>query len=155
MTAGQLARRAGVGVETLRYYEQRGLLERPARTGSGYRVYDEASLKRLRFIGRAKGVGFTLAETKELLSLRSRPAPACAGVKKQAEAKIAEIDAKVALLLRTKQVLERLFADCAERGDCGRCLVLEALDGVAADGADGAGPGDLPDRRGPTRRGGR
>ncbi len=133
MTAGQLARRAGVGVETLRFYEQRGLLERPARTGSGYRVYDEAAVTRLRFIRRAKGVGFTLAEIKELLSLRSGPAPACAGVGKQAAAKIAEIEAKVALLLRTKQALERLLAACAERGDRGRCLVLEALDGIGAD----------------------
>ena len=128
MTAGQVAGLAGIGVETVRFYEKSGLLEKPARRASGYREYDAQTVKRLRFIQRAKDIGFTLAEIKELLSLRAGSDRPCEDVRGRAEAKIAEIEEKVALLLRMKEVLGRLASSCVEQGNSSRCPILEALD---------------------------
>lgn len=128
MTVGQVARLGGVGVETVRFYERNGLLEEPARRASGYREYDEETANRLRFIQRAKELGFTLREIKELLSLRCSERP-CDDVRERAEAKVAEIEEKVALLLRMKEVLRRLASSCCARSDKGRCPILETLDG--------------------------
>jgi MerR family mercuric resistance operon transcriptional regulator len=128
MTAGQVARFAGVGVETVRFYEKNGLLEQPTRRPSGYREYDEETVHRLRFIQRAKELGFTLSEIKELLSLRCSERP-CNDVRKRAEAKVAEIEQKVALLLRMKEVLGRLASSCCEQRNKGRCPILEVLEG--------------------------
>lgn len=130
MTAGQVARLAGVGVETVRFYEKNGLLEEPSRRVSGYREYDEQTVNRLRFIQRAKDIGFTLTEIKDLLSLRSCSYQPCDDVRWRAEAKITEIEEKVALLLRMKQVLGRLVSSCGKQEDSSRCPILEALDGI-------------------------
>ena len=127
MTAGQVARQAGVGVETVRFYEKNGLLEEPARRASGYREYGEETVNRLRFIQRAKELGFTLSEIKELLSLRCSDLP-CDDVRGRAEAKVAEIEEKIALLLRMKEVLGRLASSCCEQGDKSRCPILKTLD---------------------------
>lgn len=128
MTAGQVARQAGVGVETVRFYEKNGLLEEPTRRVSGYREYDDETVQRLRFIQRAKELGFTLSEIKELLSLRCSERP-CDDVRSRAEAKVAEIEAKVAMLLRMKEVLGRLALSCCEQGDKSRCPIIDTLDG--------------------------
>ena len=100
LTIGVVACRAGVGVETVRFYERQGLLEEPARRQSGYRAYDEAVVARLRFIRRAKDLGFTLREIKELLSLRHDPATPAGDLKRRAEEKLADIDAKIQTLQR-------------------------------------------------------
>ena len=151
MTVGQVARLAGVGVETVRFYEKNGLLEEPARRVSGYREYDEETVNRLRFIQRAKELGFTLSEIKELLSLRCSERP-CNEVQERAQAKVAEIEAKVAMLLRMKEVLGRLASSCCEQGDKRRCPILETLDGYeivgkrrSDSGNDDSGP--LPEQR--------
>jgi MerR family mercuric resistance operon transcriptional regulator len=128
MTVGQVARQAEVGVETLRFYEKNGLLEVPARRASGYREYDQETVRRLRFIQRAKELGFTLSEIKELLSLRCFERP-CDDVRGRVEAKIAEIKAKVALLLRMKEVLGRLASSCCQQNNKSQCPILDALDG--------------------------
>src|SRR5207244_7019414 len=91
LTIGQVARRAGGGVETVRFYEREGLLERPARRGSGYREYGEDVVARLRFVRRAKELGFTLKEVAELLALRADPDTTCAEVRGQARAKLADV----------------------------------------------------------------
>ena len=127
MTVGQTARQAGVGVETVRFYEKNGLLEAPTRRASGYREYDEQTVNRLRFIQRAKELGFTLSEIMELLSLRWSERP-CDDVRQRADAKVAEIEAKVAMLLRMKEVLGRLASSCCEQSDKSRCPILETLD---------------------------
>jgi MerR family mercuric resistance operon transcriptional regulator len=127
MTVGQVARQAGVGVETVRFYEKNGLLEQPSRRASGYREYDGDTVNRLRFIQRAKELGFTLGEIRELLSLRYAEQP-CNAVRDQVEAKVAEIEAKVAMLLRMKEVLGRLASSCCEQNDKSRCPILETLD---------------------------
>src|SRR5438445_10622353 len=90
LTIGQLARRAGVGIETVRFYERQGLLEEPARKESGYRQYQEDVVARLRFIKRAKELGFSLREIMELLSLRVDPTTRCAEVRSKAAAKISD-----------------------------------------------------------------
>jgi MerR family copper efflux transcriptional regulator len=133
LTVGQIARQAGVGIETVRFYEKNGLLEEPARRASGYREYDEVTVRRLRFIQRAKELGFTLSEIKELLSLRCSDRP-CNDVRERAEAKVAEIEAKVAMLLRMKEVLGRLLSSCCEQDDKSRCPILETLDSQANTG---------------------
>ena len=129
LTIGQVAKRAGIGVETVRFYEREGLLAEPERRPSGYRQFDEGIVARLRFIRRAKGLGFTLNEIKELLSLKIDPSTTCADVKKRAEAKIADIDAKLDSLRRMMQALVKLTQACGGRGTTSDCPILDALDG--------------------------
>jgi Hg(II)-responsive transcriptional regulator len=128
LSIGQVARRAGVGVETVRFYERQGLLEEPARRESGYREYGEDVVARLRFIKRAKALGFTLKEVRALLDLRLEPGATRADVRRQAEAKVADIEAKVRDLQRMKEALLRLTADCHGSGPLGGCPILGALD---------------------------
>ena len=97
---GKLARRAGVGVETIRFYERQGLLAAPIRKDSGYRLYPEHVLGRIRFIKRAKELGFSLREIKELLELRRNSSAPCEDVCAKAQAKIANIEGKIAMLTK-------------------------------------------------------
>lgn len=129
LTRGRLAQLAGVGVETVRFYEQEGLLAKPARSPSGYRQYGEDVVARLRFIQRAKDLGFTLNEIKELLSLRVDPEVTCDDVKVRAEAKIGDIEDKIRMLQRMKKALVRLTQECSEKGGGSECPILDALDG--------------------------
>lgn len=128
LTIGLLARRAGIGVETVRFYEREGLIGRPARRVSGYRQYDEDTLARLRFIRHAKELGFTLKEIGELLSLRLDPATSCADVRRRATAKIADIEAKIQTLQRIRRAVLKLTQACDVRGSSSRCPILEVLD---------------------------
>lgn len=128
LTIGQVARSAGVGVETVRFYERQGLLAEPARKESGYRQYAEDVVARLRFIRRAKELGFSLKEIKELLALRVDPTTPCAEVKRQAEAKIGDIEEKIRTLRRMKKALVKLTAVCRGRGPTSECPILDALD---------------------------
>ena len=128
LTIGQVARRASVGVETIRFYEKRGLLDRPPRKESGYRLYQEDAILRLRFIRRAKELGFSLKEIGELLSLRLNPSKNCGHVKKQTEAKLDDVEARIKSLQRIKRVLTRLSAACDGKGRISECPILEALE---------------------------
>jgi Hg(II)-responsive transcriptional regulator len=128
MTIGELARRAGVNVQTVRYYERRGLLAEPHRAPSGYREYVEDTLDRLRFIRRSKGLGFTLSEIEELLVLRLDPRKTASAVKARAEAKIADVDRRIHDLQRIKHALTHLAGRChGGRGPLGECPLLETL----------------------------
>lgn len=127
-TIGQIAREAGVGVETVRFYERKGLLAEPSRRASGYRQFDESVVDRLRFIREAKVLGFTLNEIKELLSLKLDPVSSCADVKSQAEAKIADIEEKLRTLQRMKRALLKLTKACSGNGPSSECPILESLD---------------------------
>jgi Hg(II)-responsive transcriptional regulator len=129
LTIGQVARRSGVGIETVRFYEREGLLAKPARSSSGYRQFDEKVIARLRFIQRAKELGFTLNEIKELLSLRVDAATSCEDVRARAEAKIVNIDDKIETLRRMKKALVRLTQECGERSSDSACPILDALEG--------------------------
>ena len=127
LTIGQVARQAGVGVETVRFYERQGLLDEPARKESGYRQYARGVVARLRFIRRAKELGFSLKEIKELLALRVDPTTTCAEVRARAEAKVAAVEAKIQALRKIKRALRRLTAGCSGRGPVSECPILEAL----------------------------
>ena len=128
LSIGEVAERAEVHVETLRYYERRGIVEKPPRTPSNYRAYPRETVARVRFVKRAQELGFTLAETKDRLSLRTTPRACRADVRTRAEAKIRDIDQKMRDLRRMKKALSALVADCAGRGSASPCPILEALD---------------------------
>ena len=129
LTIGQVARHAGVGVETVRFYEREGLLQRPSRRASGYRQYDVEAVTRLRFIRKAKELGFTLKEIAELLSLRLDPAASRSDVKHRAEVKVADIDMRIRSLKRMRKVLAKLTTLCSGHGTTTGCPILEAMDG--------------------------
>lgn len=128
MTISQVARLAGVGVETVRFYERQGLIEGPPQPQSGYRQYPPEVVKRIRFIRRAKEVGFSLKEIHTLLALRLEPGTTCSDVRRQAEAKITEIEDKIADLLRMKQALIQVAGLCIGDGPLSACPILDALD---------------------------
>lgn len=135
MTIGALASRAGVSVQTVRYYERRGLLDEPHRRASGYREYGPSTLHRLRFIRRAQELGFTLSEIAELLALRLDPHTTAADVKASAEHKIQDVEQKIRDLERIKHALTHLAGRCrGGRGPTGDCPLLDAL-GPIGDGA--------------------
>lgn len=128
MRIGELAERGGVNVQTIRYYERRGLLHDPRQRGTGYREYGDATLARLRFIKRAQELGFTLSEIGELLLLRLHRGTTAAQVKVRAEEKIAAIDAKLRDLERIRTALAHLAGQCrGGRAPLGDCPLLEIL----------------------------
>jgi len=128
LTIGQVAKRSGIGIETVRFYERKGLVEEPPRTDSGYRQYSEDVVARIRFIRRAKELGFKLSEISELLSLRVDPDTTCADVRKQTEFKIADVEDKIRVLQGIKTALKKLAASCVGTGPTSECPILEALD---------------------------
>ena len=128
LSIGQVAKRAGVGVETVRFYEREGLLEEPPRRASGYRQYSEQVVTRLRFIKRAQQLGFSLKEISELLLLRVDVQTSCEEVKQRTEAKIAEVERKMVELQHMRQALLQVHSLCTGQGPTGRCPMLDALD---------------------------
>jgi MerR family mercuric resistance operon transcriptional regulator len=128
MTIGEVARLAKVSVETIRFYERRGLILEPPRNNSGYRQYSADAVSRLRFICRTKRLGFSLKEIKELLSLRLEPGTRCAEIQKRTQAKILDIREKQRSLQQMKQALDKLTAACSGRGTVSECPILAALE---------------------------
>lgn len=127
-TIGQIATAASVNVQTIRYYERRGLLLPLERTASGYRQYDRDSLRRLRFIKHAQALGFSLKEIQELLALRVRHGAACKAVERTTRGKIDVIDRKLRELERLKRTLADLAETCRARKRTSECPVLEAIE---------------------------
>jgi MerR family mercuric resistance operon transcriptional regulator len=128
MTIGQLAEEASVNRETVRYYERRRLLPRPSRSIAGYRVFSDDAVKRLRFIRHAKMLGFSLEEVRELLALRIDSVEACDQVRERAQAKISDIERKIAALERMRRVLNDLVAACKRRRRSHACPIVESLE---------------------------
>jgi Hg(II)-responsive transcriptional regulator len=122
---GALAKRAGVGIDTVRYYERSGLLAPKTRLASGYRRYSAAEVARLRFIRRAQALGFTLNEIRELLALSSRRD--VARVKRAAQQKVADVEQRIASLQRVRQGLVSLIDACPGHGRAENCPILKAL----------------------------
>ena len=125
---GQLAHRAGVGVETIRFYEREGLIAEPPRRPSGYRDYPPETVTRVVFIRRAKQLGFSLKEIGELLALRVDPVGSCAHVKMIAEDKVTDIEARIRALQRMRKTLRRLVTACDAREATSDCPILDSLD---------------------------
>ena len=128
LTIGKLAKEAQVNVETVRYYERRGLISRPPTRLSGYRKYSQDIVARIHFIKRAQELGFTLKEISDLLCLRVDPDTTCADVKKRAEIKIADIEEKIRALERIRKALAKLIALCGGKGPTGECPIMEVLE---------------------------
>ena len=133
LTTGALAEAAGVGRETVRFYERKGLLPEPPRTTSGYRDYPLESVGRLRFIRRAQGLGFTLDEIADLLALRVDEVAACGTVEARAREKLASVADKLTELRRMKKALERLVDACQSREPTSDCPILEELEDRGGD----------------------
>lgn len=128
LTIGHLAKQAGVNLETVRYYERRGLLPRPPRSASGYRLFPPEAARRLKFIRRAQELGFSLTEIRELLSLRVSRTTTSADIRARTEAKIADIQAKIKSLESMKKTLQKLTRVCDGCVPVAECPILESLD---------------------------
>lgn len=122
---GQLAKRGGVGIDTVRYYERNGLLTPLTRLASGYRRYGDIELARLRFIRRAQALGFTLKEIKQLLALSAQRD--VGRVKRSAQAKLLDVEARIAALVRVRDGLATLIEACPGHGQAADCPILRAL----------------------------
>jgi MerR family transcriptional regulator, copper efflux regulator len=127
MTRGQLARRCGVGPETIRFYERQGLIPEAPRSSSGYRRFGAEAVSRLTFIRRAKELGFSLPEIAELLALHDHPGGDRARVKALTEAKLGEIEARIADLGRMQAALAGLAEQCSGHGPVHGCPIIDAL----------------------------
>ena len=127
LTRGQLAQASKVGAEAIRYYEREGLLPPTPRSHNGYRHYAEDTVHRLSFIRRAKNLGFSLKETKDLLSLHDNPNASRARVKALTEGKLIEIEQKISDLERIRSVLAHLAAECSGKGPISGCPIIQTL----------------------------
>ena len=128
MTISRAAREVGVGVETIRFYERKGLIEQPAKPKrAGFRNYPPVTLLRIRFIRQAQEIGFSLREIEELLSLRADPAADCRDVRKRASDKLKQVNRKIAQLDGMRGALEALIAACPGSGALRSCSILETL----------------------------
>jgi len=125
---GEVAKRSDVGIETIRYYERQGLLAEPDRRPSGYRQYDESVVSRLQFIRRAKELGFTLSEIKELLGLWFDVNTKCVHVRQRAERKVNDIEDKIRSLQRMKRSLKKIVSQCENRDAVNECPLWMGLD---------------------------
>lgn len=132
MQIGQLAKRANVAIDTVRYYERNGILPPASRRSSGYRSYDERDVDRLRFVRRAKTLGFTLVEIRDLLALSDHRDDDMAGLKAAASEKLADVESKLAELTRVRDGLRTLIDACPGHGALERCPILAALSGENA-----------------------
>ena len=127
MKIGELAKRAEVPIDTVRYYEREGLIPPPVRRASGYREYLEADVDRLRFMRRAKALGFTLHEIRELLSLTAMSGDDMSALNAQTQAKLRDVEDRIHSLTRIREALQSLVAACPGHGSLDRCPILAAL----------------------------
>jgi MerR family transcriptional regulator, copper efflux regulator len=127
LTISKAAREAGVGVETIRFYERQGLIEQPQKPLAGVRIYPPDMVARIRFIREAQQIGFSLREIHELLTLRADPSADCADVREQATAKLDEVRRKIERLREIGTALETLIAACPGRGGLQACSIMDAL----------------------------
>lgn len=128
LSIGRAAREAGVGVETIRFYERQSLVQQPPKPdGAGVRLYSAITVERVRFVREAQELGFSLREIKELLALRADPASDCSKVRQQATTKLDEVHRKISRLQEIGAALEHLIATCPGRGGLQACSIMEAL----------------------------
>lgn len=129
MTISKLAKVSGVGIETIRYYEREGLIAQPKVEGrSSFRKYDDLAVQRIAFIKRAKSLGFSLAEIRDLLALKTQPQENCARVKEKTERKIEEIERKIVDLAVIRDALKVLSSMCHSDNLTSECNILMAMD---------------------------
>lgn len=128
MRIGEIARKAGVGVETVRYYETRGLVPKPPRPANGgYRDYPAEAVQRISFIRRAQQLGFALKEITELLALEVDPCVGCADIRERAGRKLEDVNDRIADLERISSALKQLIDACPGKGPARHCSILETI----------------------------
>ncbi len=128
MKIGEVAKAAGIGIDAIRFYEREGLIPEPARRPAGYRMYSPDVVLSLRFIKRAKELGFSLKEISELLSLERNPKATAGDVKRRAEQKLTDLEERSRSLQRMRQALRKLMEQCAGTGPTSSCSILRSLD---------------------------
>jgi DNA-binding transcriptional MerR regulator len=133
MLIGELAARAGVSVQTLRYYERRGLVSTPRKSASGYRQYGAEAVRTVRFIRRAQALGFTLEEIRDLLGLWAESTKSCAAAERRARATLGRIDSKIADLRQMADGLTQYVSACRDRATLQDCPLLAELGGPEED----------------------
>lgn len=133
---GEVASRANVNKETVRYYEKRELIPEPDRRRSGYRIFTQRHIEQIKFIKRAQELGFTLSEIKELLELRMDEDTTCSEIKTEAQKKYQDVIKKIEDLTRIKNTLINLIDSCNEDGPKGDCPILSALEGETKTGEE-------------------
>lgn len=137
MKISEAARAANVNVETIRFYERRGLIEQPRKPAfGGFRSYSDDTVDRIQFIRKSQTIGFSLQEIEELLNLSVDPDADCADSLEHAQAKLAEVKRKIASLEAMKASLEALIERCPGKGSLGKCSIINALTGAQEDGHD-------------------
>ncbi|MBI4375331.1 MAG: heavy metal-responsive transcriptional regulator [Elusimicrobia bacterium] len=129
MTIGRVARLARVNIQTVRYYERRGILSPDGRRESGYRLYSEEAVRKIRFIKNAQELGFTLEEIAGLLRLRVGRRTRCGDVRRKAETKLDQVNEKIVRLQSMRRVLNGLIHTCRRRGSTDACPILRSLEG--------------------------
>lgn len=127
MRSGQIAEKAGVNIQTLRYYERRGILEPPARRESGYREYPSDAIRIVRFVKRAQELGFTLTEVESLLGLAAGGPNSCDAAQELAAEKIGELDARIVSLRSMKDSLQRLVDTCSRPRRQRECPLIQSI----------------------------
>jgi MerR family mercuric resistance operon transcriptional regulator len=127
LTIGKVARRAGVEVKTIRFYERQALIIPPPRSATGYRLYPESTIQRLRFIRRAKKLGFSLKEIKELLVLQEDPQATCGDIMARAEHKLADINRRIDDLKKMRDALKILTDACSRDTTSAECPIMQAF----------------------------
>ena len=127
MKIGEVAKAAGIGIDAIRFYERQGLIEKPVRRPSGYRVYGPDVVLNLRFIKRAKELGFSLKQILELISLETDPQATAGDVQALAEKKLGDIEEKIRALQRMRRALGQVAEGCPGRGPTSECSILQSL----------------------------
>lgn len=143
MTIGEAARAAGVGVETIRFYERRGLIQQPSKpAGGGIRRYPPETVSRVRFIRQAQQLGFSLRQAGELLALRATPGSDAGAVRCQAQARLEDVECRIRQLSQIREALHSLVAACPGTGPLAGCSIMEALERPPAPGGESGGDGE-------------
>ncbi len=128
MKIGQVALKTGLNVQSIRFYERKGLLPSPSRTDAGQRLYDQESIQRIQFIKHAQAVGFSLKEISELLSVKVSPDGSCLAIRQLATEKLLQLEQRLESIKRMKSALQSMMELCDEGLPVGECPILEALD---------------------------
>ncbi|HGT2643548.1 TPA: heavy metal-responsive transcriptional regulator [Legionella pneumophila] len=128
LTIGQVAKQVGMSRDAIRIYERQGLIEDPDRSPSGYRLYSTAAISRLRFIQRAKAMGFSLKEIGELLEIKRTATNTCEQVRAEANVKLKQVETKMAELQRLQKALKTLIKTCDSNTENSQCPLLDALE---------------------------
>ena len=128
LSIGELAKKANVNKETIRYYERKELIPEPSRNDNGHREYSEIDVKRTEFIKRTQSLGFSLREIKDLLMLKIEPHTTCKDIQEIVELKISDVDQKINDLMLIRKTLKKLASRCIGVGPVGECPILDELE---------------------------